>query len=358
MKRPNTFTRKELYELVWKTPLSQLALQYNIPDEGIRKICIKYQIPLPKSGHWTKLRFKKKVIADKLPEYNEGSDVKIMLTEGQAIALSDSKSSELNVLANEIELNHPKIIVVPSRISEYTKLVKETKDVLDKQRASKWRGYELCIRSFSSRGTISMEITKKIAPRALRFINSFIKLAEKRSHIVTESYIEVNGEKFKFRVREKHNRIKRDDSRFDSSDLVPNGKLSLKFDDLHGKEWYDGRKPLEEQLSRIMAFFEIRSRKDKIKRAEIEEWHRQYNIEKEKEKKIRIEQENEDERFKQLLKDAESWEQSNRLNLFIDEVSKRENNDWAKMRVKRLDPLCHGMKSFYDKYELKNKYAQ
>lgn len=44
-------TRQELYDLVWSKPMSRLALEYNISDNGLRKICKKHEIPLPLLSH-------------------------------------------------------------------------------------------------------------------------------------------------------------------------------------------------------------------------------------------------------------------------------------------------------------------
>lgn len=49
-----TLTRKELYDLVWSKPFTTLAKKYLISDNGLRKICLKMDIPLPKSGHCSK----------------------------------------------------------------------------------------------------------------------------------------------------------------------------------------------------------------------------------------------------------------------------------------------------------------
>lgn len=49
-------TRKELYNLVWAKPLTQLAKEFGLSDNGFRKICKKYDIPLPKMGHWQKVQ--------------------------------------------------------------------------------------------------------------------------------------------------------------------------------------------------------------------------------------------------------------------------------------------------------------
>jgi hypothetical protein len=41
-----TITRNDLYEMVWKEPMTTLTKRYGISDNGVRKICIKLQIPL------------------------------------------------------------------------------------------------------------------------------------------------------------------------------------------------------------------------------------------------------------------------------------------------------------------------
>ncbi len=61
-------SRKELYDFVWSKPLLQLSKEFGLSDNGLRKICKKYYIPLPKMGHWQKVQFGKKVEKEKLGE--------------------------------------------------------------------------------------------------------------------------------------------------------------------------------------------------------------------------------------------------------------------------------------------------
>lgn len=49
------FSRQEFYDLVWKESLLSLSKKYRISDVGLRKICIRMNIPLPKNGHWAKI---------------------------------------------------------------------------------------------------------------------------------------------------------------------------------------------------------------------------------------------------------------------------------------------------------------
>lgn len=50
-----TFNRRELYDLVWATPFSTLALQFGISDRGLAKICERHRVPTPPRGYWAKL---------------------------------------------------------------------------------------------------------------------------------------------------------------------------------------------------------------------------------------------------------------------------------------------------------------
>lgn len=46
-----SLTRTELYKMVWSEPISKIAKRYNISDVGLRKICIRKNIPIPERGY-------------------------------------------------------------------------------------------------------------------------------------------------------------------------------------------------------------------------------------------------------------------------------------------------------------------
>jgi hypothetical protein len=50
-----TFSRQELYDLVWSTPILQLAEQFGISDRGLAKTCERYHIAVPGRGYWAKV---------------------------------------------------------------------------------------------------------------------------------------------------------------------------------------------------------------------------------------------------------------------------------------------------------------
>jgi hypothetical protein len=50
-----SYSRLELYELVWTKPIVQLAEQFGLSDRGLAKICERHQIPVPGRGYWARL---------------------------------------------------------------------------------------------------------------------------------------------------------------------------------------------------------------------------------------------------------------------------------------------------------------
>ncbi len=47
--------RDELYERVWQTPLSRLAIEFGVTGTRLKKVCELLDIPVPPRGYWAKL---------------------------------------------------------------------------------------------------------------------------------------------------------------------------------------------------------------------------------------------------------------------------------------------------------------
>lgn len=62
-----TLTRYELYELVWAEAVSHVAKRYSLSGAGLRKICLRNDIPVPPRGHWAKVAAGQKVERPRLP---------------------------------------------------------------------------------------------------------------------------------------------------------------------------------------------------------------------------------------------------------------------------------------------------
>jgi hypothetical protein len=60
--------REMIYNEVWAEPVTTVAARYNLSDNGLRKHCRKYGIPLPPPGYWARVRAGQKVQKTALPQ--------------------------------------------------------------------------------------------------------------------------------------------------------------------------------------------------------------------------------------------------------------------------------------------------
>ena len=48
-------TRRELYDLIWSVPITNLSKKYGLSDVGFANICKKHNIPRPLRGYWARI---------------------------------------------------------------------------------------------------------------------------------------------------------------------------------------------------------------------------------------------------------------------------------------------------------------
>jgi hypothetical protein len=122
-------TRRELFELVWSMPMTKLSMQFELSDVGLRKICVKYQIPLPPQGHWTRKQFGKEDPRPELPndDFNPiieiNDDYKIQLnkerSEVKKAAIKIALNPSTSQLRKPEQLKHARCITAFNEIKEF-----------------------------------------------------------------------------------------------------------------------------------------------------------------------------------------------------------------------------------------------
>jgi len=75
----HTFTRGELFELVWSAPTRTIAKQLGISDVGLAKACRRADLLLPPRGYWAKLAAGKRVNKPELPPRAPGMRDRVVL---------------------------------------------------------------------------------------------------------------------------------------------------------------------------------------------------------------------------------------------------------------------------------------
>lgn len=360
-------TLKELYNLAWSKPLGKISSDLGVSLSTLKKICREFDIPLPKMGYWSKVKYKKPVARGRLTDPEKAVETIIDLGKYKN-EFESGYNYRLMQRIREIESLFPKESKVPEKLTRPCPLVQQAKKDLQEKRPYSRGDYEGEVETTS--GYLSISVAKKNVPRMLRFVDSFIKLLEKRGHSIEIAYrgtiAVVYGERFPIKFREKCNRIQVQDKKWITTELVPNGILSVKLPSFYSTvEWMDGKKPLEQQLTSIVAALELRAEKEKDDRAVREKyWAEQKSLQEIREREARL-REWEKKKVEMLIKHSSNWRISQDLSAFIAYVESQCNGKadaditpaldwikWAKAVQRSIDPVGEDVKGYIALFEM------
>jgi len=191
-------SRIELYELIWSESLLSLSKRYDITDNGLRKMCIRMNIPLPQRGYRQKQAAGQNVYPEPLPEdYSVKDSVELKLR------LEGKNINSLRELSKKIENNNGLTTTVPGRLIKPYPLIRDAKEAL----LDKRNRHRNCDRIACSQGSVvNIQVSPGKTNRALRIYDTFIKLFLARGHeIVHDNYcgsFKIYGEVYKISIRE------------------------------------------------------------------------------------------------------------------------------------------------------------
>jgi hypothetical protein len=342
-------SRKQLYDLVWSTPISKLTQQYAISNEGFKKICKKFEIPMPQNGFWLKLKYNKKVKIEKLNPIFGGID-KIVMTlreEGNTINVDQTP---LTIRTKEIENDPNAPLTVPETITKPDILTIQTKDY--------WKG-KIKFNSYreDNRIVYPIRVGNDCEKRALLFMDTFTKLLRYREHTWSKEYgsagVLIDTVFIDIDLREASRRVPAK-APYSGTELEPIGELIIKMGKYSGeREWRDGKTKVEEMLAKIMAKLEIYAAEEKIQKERNRIWHLNYQAELKRKEEIKQRRNEEVEKFNKLVKLSEEYNKSLLIRKYIDakkEKAKKDNAldqetqqwiNWANDKADWLDPLIN-----------------
>jgi len=219
-------------------------------------------------------------------------------------------------------------------------------------------------------------------------MNTLLKELEKRGFLVSieenksaydssqNTFVEVLGEKLRFGLNEPYRQIKRQRSAKERQnwswlsefeyELVPSGKLVLEIKewDPERKNWSDTKnKKLEERLNEFIVGLVKAAVVIRCHRLKREEERKIREAEEKRRAELRRQREEEQEKFDQLLQDAQAWDQCQKIRSFIEAVREKtlrtkkilapDNTTgkwiaWAEQQADRLDPLIDSPPSILD----------
>jgi len=350
------FTRAELYDLVWSEPLSRLARKYNISDNGLRKICKKHNIPLPVMGHWQKMQYGYKVTKTKLPENSKSTGKIILCYHDEMGNYVDPGKSQKTVLKEEFPHDEKMQVKVSGRLTNPDPLVVQAQNTLLSGKIH-GRIHDSIVTTNSSE--LRINVTPQNIPRALRFMDAFIKLLYARNHQIVHEYGRIYGKildvTFEFSIRETYLVIPAE-NKYSSRKYTPSGQLAFMSGPLGTKEWKDGKKPIEEKLPDIMIYIEIKAKELSDCWAE-NEHRRQLEA---KQERLRIDRitkkQTEMNAVKNLISQANSWKQTIIIREYMTALEKhpgltnqrKEWLEWAKKKVEWFDPFIQAPDEILD----------
>lgn len=363
MEKTEVITREELYNLVWENPLSKLAKKYNLSDNGLRKVCKKLDIPLPKNGYWQKIQFNKKVIKEKLPLNNTVEASITLKFRKNSETVINGEVNELNQLTKELKNTLKDTIIFPEKLTKPNQLIIDAKNDLKDKKPSLYHNMNGLVNT--SPGIIDIAVTPHNIKRALLFMDIFIKAIQNRGHkiiIKDGTRVIINNIELRIDLREKLKRKIIKGTHWDSTVLEPSNILSLRLDIYPIKEWTDtDSSKIEDKIPSIIAKLELQAIQEKQQAIEREIWNREYERKRKIEEDFEAKRNFELKEFKGLFQKANRWHQAEILRKYIFEVEKKakENNslteevikwlEWANNKVEWYDPFTEKEDETFEK---------
>jgi hypothetical protein len=344
-------TRKELYDIIWSTPLSKLTQQYEFTNDEIKKICKEFEIPMPEGGHWMKLKFNKIVKKEKLnPIFGGVYKIVFPIRNNDNPENLDQKSLTIRTKENDNDSNASLIIL--DGITKLDILIQNTKRIHEN---SKKKGFK----SDEKTDTVSIYVEESNFNRALLIMDSFVKLLRDRGHSFRRDrnnwgpHIVVNDIEFSFYLREIRKRIP-SDKPFNSCTYNPTGILVMKIgESFKAKEWKDGSIKLEKQLVKIVTKIELEAEVELIWREQCRLDKIQREEEKNRLAEIKKRKDDEVDKFNRLVKLSEQYDKTLLIRQYIEARKQRaidtnsltlEKQEWIRWATDKgdwLDPLIN-----------------
>jgi hypothetical protein len=345
--------RIELFNIVWLSPLSKIEQEKNIKIKDIKVACIKYEIPLPENGYWSKLKYHKHQPPPNLaPLVNkELSDSDNVF---ELVNKDISPLKRINIKKAEIENDKRIDLTVKQNKKSFDSDVQLLINDFN-NRNNRWQRYEGTINS--SRHLFPISVNESNLKRTFSILDSFFKALKIRGHKVeiNDSHtLIISDEPIHLRLREKRVRyVKEKNSYGNYHGYKPTGMLYFIEGGSYGDVFLSDTQKvkIESKISYLIASLEILAEKKAVERLKREEIHRLNQLEREEQQRQKKLIAIEKQKVEELFVNSDNWVKSNNLRNYIyafeqnaiqtnsltEEV--REYAKWAKLQADKLDPL-------------------
>ena len=373
-----SLTRKQLYDMVWSTPMLQLARNFRCSSTWLARICRESSVPVPPRGYWAKKRAGKATRRQALRRSADPDEIVVSYTPAEE---KDEKTAppppppplDDDLSALRIQIEQAGAISIADEFDRLHPVVTRTRRALRQAEALKHLNHGLLQPRWAHDGCIlGMEVSVTGVDRALRLFEGLFRAAESFGGKVVEKdkspAIRLLGDKARFFLRERPrmHRLspgeRRDYStakiRWEGSGVF---ELSVSTDDELGSQqrWSDGRKgQLEDRLQQVLidTLEAIQEGRRWQRAAPTRELERRRQLEEERERQIeqfRIQEESrlERERVTFLLELTAQHTKATQLRDFLAACRDLPDRDdaanrwiaWGEKVLDELDPLSSGL---------------
>jgi len=160
-----TYSRSDLFDLVWSTPILKLAKEIGISDVALAKACRKMGIPLPGRGHWAKSETNRPK-PPTMPKYAGGGSGNVTFT---------TLDPNLFRLLRKFDGSVPRIPVPASPVDAdllVTKTIKAAKN------AKQDNGRIV----FAKERALAVSISPQVLDRAMSLLDTLIKACRRHGY--------------------------------------------------------------------------------------------------------------------------------------------------------------------------------
>lgn len=356
MNQVKTYTREELYDLVWSMPMFKVAKEFELSDKGLAKKCKKHKIPVPPVGYWTKLQNGKKVIKARLSK-NTIPALKMIKFYPKAPISEAVLKSKSNLTDKQLE--KASTFTIPKRVNHYHQMIQECRkgkhDRLDTY------GRVIC--------NSTIKVTPGTFDRACLFLEGIIRLFDAYGWRFTNDNshhthrkrgaFTFNGEVLYIEIKEPVRQIpyeskgKPEDRYWQPSyEYLPTGILEFRIDNIYAAgfktRWSDNKNvKLEEQMDTIVQSFSRGFEFCKFRTLENERKHQEWQRAQDRRKESLKVKEIEKKRQQYLFSLADDYEKAESVRVLIKAIKNSEQDitelddwfAWASKVAEDVDPV-------------------
>ena len=358
--------RDELYQEIWKEPVTTVAKRYGVSGNAIAKVCRKLQIPAPGRGYWAKKAEGHSVEQIPLPPIQRLPRLYKPTPTPPPKSLSTYPGFELideRLRNGEFD---------PSNVdSKCSVSLEGARKAMHLRRKQSYQGDDTSSRA----DEFDLRVSKGCVDRAINLLGCLIGIAKrigasvqttKRDYKTVTTFVH-QGIEVQFCIRErlkmnKHRSLGTSSTGY-SSTFEPTGTLAfeiLEYVDSAQKLWQDKMHMLiETQVSTIIAGLMkaaslLRRRADERKKQELLAQQHQLRLQ-----ELARQVNQEEERVKKLINDSQNCKLAKTIREYLSELATcdpavvPEANPqylkWAKEQADRIDPLRQSPPSVLDR---------